>query len=98
MSTERILLSVLDASSTTPCTASSQLLGDSDNTSMTLTILAMVIILLPIFIADGRGIARFVESLFSVGVPPPIAAYCLRNAIEMMHSNDEKLKRWSINS
>jgi len=34
-----------------------------------LTILAMVIILLPIFIADGRGIARFVESLFPVGVP-----------------------------
>src|SRR5881392_1492112 len=50
--------SVFEASCTALCVASSQLSGDCDNNSMTLTTLAITIILLPLIIADDRWIAR----------------------------------------
>src|SRR5439155_8116554 len=50
--------SVFEASCTALCVASSQLSGDCDNNSMTLTTLAITIILLPLIIADGCWIAR----------------------------------------
>src|SRR6266702_6172550 len=50
---------VLVASCTAPCAASSQLFGDCDISSITLTTLAMVIILLLLLIAGGAALARF---------------------------------------